>query len=107
AKLAMRVCEEALERGVFAQAIRPPTVPVGSSRLRLAVMASHTKSELRAAARELGDAAKAAGFRAGAQLTAPVPEAASVAAAADVEAEERRQGIFDVEAPGRVPARAA
>ncbi|MDX6669140.1 MAG: 8-amino-7-oxononanoate synthase, partial [Solirubrobacteraceae bacterium] len=80
AKLAMRVCEEALERGVFAQAIRPPTVPVGSSRLRLAVMASHTKSELRAAARELADAAKAAGFRAGAQLAAPVAAAASVAA---------------------------
>ena len=41
----------ALERGVFAQAIRPPTVPDGTSRLRLAVMASHTKSELREAAR--------------------------------------------------------
>ena len=42
--------ERALERGVFAQAIRPPTVPAGSSRLRLMVMASHTKSELREAA---------------------------------------------------------
>ena len=40
---AMRACELALERGVFAQAIRPPTVPVGSSRLRLAVMASHAQ----------------------------------------------------------------
>ena len=41
----------ALEHGVFAQAIRPPTVPEGTSRLRLAVMASHTKAELREAAR--------------------------------------------------------
>ncbi|HEY8770835.1 MAG TPA: hypothetical protein VIM03_09855, partial [Thermoleophilaceae bacterium] len=45
--------ERALERGVFAQAIRPPTVPEGSSRLRLAVMASHTKTELRDAAETL------------------------------------------------------
>ena len=42
ADAAMAVCERALERGVFAQAIRPPTVPAGTSRLRLAVMASHT-----------------------------------------------------------------
>jgi glycine C-acetyltransferase/8-amino-7-oxononanoate synthase len=53
ANAAMAACERALERGVFAQAIRPPTVPEGSSRLRLAVMASHTKSELREAAQVL------------------------------------------------------
>ena len=51
---AVRASERALEKGVFAQAIRPPTVPAGSSRLRLAVMASHTKSELREAAQVLG-----------------------------------------------------
>ena len=45
--VAMRLCQEALERGVFAQGIRPPTVPAGSSRLRLTAMASHTASELR------------------------------------------------------------
>jgi 8-amino-7-oxononanoate synthase len=50
---AVAACERALERGVFAQAIRPPTVPPGRSRLRLAVMASHTKSELREAAEVL------------------------------------------------------
>jgi 7-keto-8-aminopelargonate synthetase-like enzyme len=51
---AMQASERALEKGVFAQAIRPPTVPAGSSRLRLTVMASHTKSELRDAAGVLG-----------------------------------------------------
>jgi glycine C-acetyltransferase/8-amino-7-oxononanoate synthase len=66
AGLAMRVCEAAIERGVFAQAIRPPTVPDGTSRLRLALMASHTKAELREAARALGRAALHAGFRPGA-----------------------------------------
>ena len=35
------LCERALERGVFAQGIRPPTVPEGSSRLRLTAMATH------------------------------------------------------------------
>ncbi len=53
---AMSACERALGRGVFAQAIRPPTVPDGTSRLRLAVMASHTRSELRAAAGVLANA---------------------------------------------------
>ena len=53
AAAAVRASEGALERGIFAQAIRPPTVPEGSSRLRLAVMASHTKSELREAAATL------------------------------------------------------
>jgi 8-amino-7-oxononanoate synthase len=63
ADVAMAICEAALERGVFAQAIRPPTVPAGTSRLRLAVMASHTKGELRESARALGRAALQAGFR--------------------------------------------
>jgi 7-keto-8-aminopelargonate synthetase-like enzyme len=61
AALAVRLCEAALARGVFAQAIRPPTVPDGTSRLRLAVMASHGKQELREAARTLGAAAREVG----------------------------------------------
>jgi 8-amino-7-oxononanoate synthase len=70
AQTAMRVCEAALERGVFAQAIRPPTVPEGTSRLRLAVMATHSKDELRDAARVLGSAALQAGWRRPATATA-------------------------------------
>jgi 8-amino-7-oxononanoate synthase len=53
---AVRLCQGALERGVFAQAIRPPTVPEGTSRLRLAVMASHTATELGHAAKSLAEA---------------------------------------------------
>jgi 8-amino-7-oxononanoate synthase len=59
---AMRMCQEAIERGVFAQAIRPPTVPAGSSRLRLTAMASHTTAELEMAAEVFGDAARAVGI---------------------------------------------
>ena len=65
AKQAMRICEVAIERGVFAQAIRPPTVPEGTSRLRLAVMASHSRAELREAAHVLARAALQAGWRPG------------------------------------------
>jgi 8-amino-7-oxononanoate synthase len=57
-RAAMRLCERAIERGVFAQAIRPPTVPAGTSRLRLATMASHTASDLRMAAAVIGEAAR-------------------------------------------------
>jgi 8-amino-7-oxononanoate synthase len=53
ARLAVRAAEAALARGVFAQAIRPPTVPPMTSRLRLAAMASHRADELRSAARVL------------------------------------------------------
>jgi glycine C-acetyltransferase/8-amino-7-oxononanoate synthase len=60
ASAAMDACERALAQGVFCQAIRPPTVPDGSSRLRIAVMASHTKSELRWAAGVLARAIRAA-----------------------------------------------
>jgi glycine C-acetyltransferase/8-amino-7-oxononanoate synthase len=82
---AVRASERALERGIFAQAIRPPTVPAGTSRLRLAVMAAHTKSELREAARV---------------LAACVPASARGATAALAERERARSGadrgrVFD------------
>lgn len=62
ARRAVRICEAALERGVYAQTVRPPAVAAGCSRLRLAVMASHRPEELRVAARIIGQVARAAGF---------------------------------------------
>ena len=73
---AMRMCEEAIERGVFAQAIRPPSVPAGTSRLRLTAMASHTPAELRRAALVLGEAARASGLEPAALMPADAPEPA-------------------------------
>ncbi|MEA2130287.1 MAG: 8-amino-7-oxononanoate synthase, partial [Solirubrobacteraceae bacterium] len=85
------------ERGVFAQAIRPPTVPEGTSRLRLAVMATHAKDELRDAARVLGGAALQAGWRPAAATTAAFAHESAHAAAppgAFFDAE-----VVDAEAP--------
>lgn len=42
----MKICDALVERGVFAHGIRPPSVPPGTSRLRITVMATHTKEHL-------------------------------------------------------------
>jgi 8-amino-7-oxononanoate synthase len=66
----MQLCELGLKRGVFAQGIRPPTVPEGSSRLRLTVMATHGTEELVLAARQIGAAARELGLLAAQPLAA-------------------------------------
>ena len=43
---AVEMMDNLLEEGVFAQAIRPPTVPEGTARIRVTVMANHTLEEL-------------------------------------------------------------
>jgi 8-amino-7-oxononanoate synthase len=70
AETTMELCERALRRGVFAQGIRPPTVPEGSSRLRFTVMATHRPEELAGAAREVGGAAREVGLVASGPLAA-------------------------------------
>jgi 8-amino-7-oxononanoate synthase len=79
---AMALCERLLAEEVFAQAIRPPTVPPGTCRLRLTTMATHRVADLRRAARMIGAAARDLGLTsrptsAGAiHEPAPMPEAA-------------------------------
>jgi len=45
---ALRASQQLLERGLLVPAIRPPTVPVGSSRLRVALSAAHTDEQINA-----------------------------------------------------------
>jgi 7-keto-8-aminopelargonate synthetase-like enzyme len=66
----MELCERLLEHGVFAQGIRPPTVPEGSSRLRFTVMATHEPAELERAARLVGSVARELGVAAPAAIAA-------------------------------------
>jgi 8-amino-7-oxononanoate synthase len=43
---AMEAADALLARGIYAQGIRPPTVPAGTARLRFALMATHTDEHL-------------------------------------------------------------
>lgn len=43
---AVAASKKLLEQGIFVQAIRPPTVPANTARLRVTVMATHTKEDL-------------------------------------------------------------
>jgi 8-amino-7-oxononanoate synthase len=76
AELTMELSERALERGVFAQGIRPPTVPEGSSRLRFTVMATHRADDLERAATLVGDVARELGISTATESQAPLAAAA-------------------------------
>jgi 8-amino-7-oxononanoate synthase len=57
AALCVEFSKRLLDRGIFVQAIRPPTVPVNTCRLRVTVMAKHTQEDLNrllASMREVG-----------------------------------------------------
>jgi 8-amino-7-oxononanoate synthase len=51
---AVRISRELLDRGIFASAIRPPTVPEGTSRIRMTVLATHSDQDLETASTVLG-----------------------------------------------------
>ncbi len=57
----MTLAAALLERGIFAQGIRPPTVPAGTSRLRVTPMATHTRADMRQAALAFAAAGKEVG----------------------------------------------
>ncbi|MBW7957087.1 MAG: 8-amino-7-oxononanoate synthase [Deltaproteobacteria bacterium] len=56
AKKAVDISDRLLENGVFIQAIRPPTVPEGTSRLRMTLSASHTAEDIDSALSALREA---------------------------------------------------
>jgi glycine C-acetyltransferase/8-amino-7-oxononanoate synthase len=63
---ALGIVDAALGDGVLVEAVVPPLVPEDGSRLRVSAIASHTREELRGAARVLARAAVRRGFRPGA-----------------------------------------
>ncbi|MGH0033659.1 MAG: 8-amino-7-oxononanoate synthase [Myxococcota bacterium] len=54
---AVDLARQLLDRGLYVAAIRPPTVPAGTSRLRLSVMATHTDEQLERVARSFEELA--------------------------------------------------
>ncbi|MFA9460145.1 8-amino-7-oxononanoate synthase [Thiohalorhabdus methylotrophus] len=52
-RLALAAQEDLLEAGLLVQAIRPPTVPEGTARLRVTLRAPHTESDVEALAEAL------------------------------------------------------
>jgi adenosylmethionine-8-amino-7-oxononanoate aminotransferase len=59
---ALALAEALLDRGLFIRAIRPPTVPEGTARLRLAPMATHTEEHIDRAMAAFADAGRACGI---------------------------------------------
>ena len=52
---AVRLSQQLRERGVLVTAIRPPTVPVGSARLRVTLSAAHTEAQVQLLLNALND----------------------------------------------------
>jgi 8-amino-7-oxononanoate synthase len=63
--LALEASRALRERGFLARAIRPPTVPPGTSRLRVSLTAAHTREQVDGFLAALRDALQAAGWKPG------------------------------------------
>lgn len=57
----MEMSQKLLEKGVFVAGIRPPTVPPGTSRLRVTLMATHTREDLDLALKAFEEAGRELG----------------------------------------------
>jgi 8-amino-7-oxononanoate synthase len=55
---ALQMSERLTERGYFVPAIRPPSVPNGTSRLRITLCATHSSEEVKGLAKELSELAQ-------------------------------------------------
>jgi 7-keto-8-aminopelargonate synthetase-like enzyme len=60
---ALELASTLRERGLLVTAVRPPTVPEGTARLRLSVTLAHTTEDLSWAAAEIGSVARCVGVR--------------------------------------------
>ena len=60
-QLAVALAEGLFEEGILATAVRPPTVPKGTARLRLSVTLAHEKEHLDKAAKVIASKAKELG----------------------------------------------
>lgn len=61
-QLAVRLADELLARGIVVKAIRPPTVPAGTARLRFSVTLAHNEQLLSHTAQAVGQAARSVGL---------------------------------------------
>ena len=56
--LAVTVSRRVMERGFFMPAVRPPTIPQGTARLRMSLCCDHSEEQIRAAVYQLRDVVK-------------------------------------------------
>jgi 8-amino-7-oxononanoate synthase len=61
-KMTMEMDRKLLQKKVFVQGIRPPTVPDGKSRLRVTVMATHTREDIDFALKQFAEVGKTLGL---------------------------------------------
>lgn len=61
-RVAMRCTERLLAEGLFVQGIRPPTVPIGTSRLRIGLSAEHSEQHIEMISESLNRVLRAEGL---------------------------------------------